>query len=120
MGTYSVVVTFKGNYSGTTALNFTIKPKNTSIASLKAGSKAFTVKLKKYKTQTTGYQIQYSTSSNFKSAKTVTVKNNVTSKTISNKLKAKKKYYVRIRTYKKVGGKKYYSSWSAKKSVTTK
>ena len=29
----------------------------------------------------------------------------------------KKKYYVRIRTYKVVSGKKYYSKWSSKKSV---
>lgn len=74
----------------------------------------------KNKTQTTGYQIQYSTSSTFKSAKTVTVsKNETTNKTIS-KLKAKKKYYVRIRTYKKIGSAYYYSAWSKAKTVTTK
>ena len=120
VGKYSVKITFKGNYSGTVTKYFTIKPKSTSISSLKAGSKKFTVKWKKLTTQTTGYQIQYSTSSSFKNAKTVTVsKNKTTSKTIS-KLKAKKKYYVRIRTYKTVNGTKYYSSWSAKKSITTK
>ncbi|MGN0521072.1 MAG: fibronectin type III domain-containing protein, partial [Eubacterium sp.] len=73
-------------------------------------------------TQTTGYQIQYSTSSKFtsKTTKTVTVsKNKTTSKTIS-KLKAKKKYYVRVRTYKIVSGKKIYSAWSKAKTVTTK
>ncbi|MGI6170795.1 MAG: hypothetical protein ACOYIC_03550 [Butyricicoccus sp.] len=44
-------------------------------------------------------------------------------KTVSKKvtkLTAKKKYYVRIRTYKTVSGKKYYSSWSKAKTVTTK
>ena len=71
-------------------------------------------------TQTTGYQLQYSTSSKFKGAKTVTItKNKTTSKKIS-KLKAKKKYYVRVRTYKTVGKTKYYSSWSKVKSVKTK
>ncbi|MGN0521254.1 MAG: hypothetical protein ACI4IQ_01305, partial [Eubacterium sp.] len=73
-------------------------------------------------TQTTGYQIQYSTSSKFTSStsKTVTVtKNSTTSKTIS-KLTGNKKYYVRIRTYKTVNGEKIYSSWSKAKSVTTK
>ncbi|MGN0522144.1 MAG: fibronectin type III domain-containing protein, partial [Eubacterium sp.] len=75
---------------------------------------------KKLTTQTTGYQIQYSTSSKFTKAKTVTVsKNSTTSKTIS-KLKANKKYYVRVRTYKTVDGKKIYSAWSKAKSVTTK
>ena len=72
-------------------------------------------------TQTKGYQIQYSTDSKFKSGnKTVTVnKNSTTKKTIS-KLKAKKKYYVRIRTYKTVGKQKYYSDWSKSVKVTTK
>ncbi|MGN1420393.1 MAG: leucine-rich repeat domain-containing protein [Eubacterium sp.] len=124
VGKYAVTIKFKGNYSGTKTLYFTIKPKATSISSLTAGSKKFTVKWKKQSTQTTGYQIQYSTSSKFTNAKTVTVsKNSTTSKTIS-KLKSKKKYYVRVRTYKtvKVNGKstKVYSSWSKAKSVTTK
>ena len=110
----------KGNYTGTKTLYFTIKPKATSISSVSAGSKKFTVKWKKQSTQVTGYQIQYSTSSKFSKAKTVTVsKNKTTSKTVS-KLKAKKKYYVRVRTYKTVGKTKYYSSWSSAKSVTTK
>ncbi len=120
VGKYTVTVTFKGKYAGILKKTFTIKPKATSISKLNAGKKKFTVKWKKITTQTTGYQIQYSTSSKFKSAKTVTVsKNKTTSKTIS-KLKAKKKYYVRIRTYKTVNGKKIYSSWSKAKTVTTK
>ncbi|MGN0522782.1 MAG: fibronectin type III domain-containing protein, partial [Eubacterium sp.] len=111
---------FKGKYSGTKTLYFYIKPKSTSISSLTAGSKKFTVKWKKQATQTTGYQIQYSTSSKFSNAKTVTIsKNSTTSKTISS-LSAKKKYYVRVRTYKVVNGTKYYSSWSKAKYVTTK
>lgn len=124
VGKYSVKVTLKGNYSGTKTLYFNINPKGTSISSLSAGSKKFTVKWKKQSTQTTGYQIQYSTSSKFTNAKTVTVgKNGTTSKSIS-KLKAKKKYYVRVRTYKtvKINGKatNIYSSWSKTKYVTTK
>ena len=52
--------------------------------------------------------------------KTVTVSSyKTTSKTVKS-LKAKKKYYVRVRTYKTVSGTKYYSSWSKAKSVTTK
>jgi hypothetical protein len=35
-------------------------------------------------------------------------------------LKAKTKYYVQIRTYKTVNGVKFYSAWSAKKSMKTK
>ncbi len=120
VGKYAVKITFKGKYSGSKTLYYTIKPKATSISKLTAGKKKFTVKWKKQTSQTTGYQIQYSTNKNFKSTKTVTVsKNKTTSKTIS-KLKAKKKYYVRIRTYKTVGKTKYYSSWSKAKAVTTK
>ncbi|MGN0528156.1 MAG: GH25 family lysozyme [Eubacterium sp.] len=120
VGKYAVKITFKGNYSGTKTLYFTIKPKATSISSVSAKSKGFTVKWKKQSTQVTGYQIQYSTSSKFTSPKYVTVSSyKTTSKTIS-KLKSKKKYYIRIRTYKTVSGTKYYSSWSKAKSVTTK
>ena len=120
VGKYSVKIKFKGNYSGTKTLYFTIKPKATSISSVSAGSKKFTVKWKKQSTQVTGYQIQYSTSSKFTSPKYVTVSSyKTTSKTIS-KLKSKKKYYVRIRAYKTVNGTKYFSSWSKAKSITTK
>ena len=124
VGKYAVKITFKGKYSGTKTLYFTIKPKATSISSLKAGSKKFTVKWKKQATQTTGYQVQYSASSKFSKAKTVTVgKNTAVSKKIS-KLSGKKKYYVRVRTYKtvKINGKsiRIYSGWSKAKTVTTK
>lgn len=69
----------------------------------------------------TGYQIQYSTSATFASGnKTVYVTSNKTASKAIKNLKAKKKYYVRIRTYKTVSGTKYYSDWSAKKYVTTK
>ena len=124
VGKYAVKITFKGKYSGTKTLYFTIKSKATSISSLKAGSKKFTVKWKKQATQTTGYQVQYSASSKFSKAKTVTVgKNTTVSKKIS-KLSGKKKYYVRVRTYKtvKINGKsiRIYSGWSKAKTVTTK
>lgn len=64
----------------------------------------------------TGYQIQYGTKKNFKGAKHVNTRK--TSKYLT-KL-AKKKYYVRVRTYKTVDGKLYYSSWSGAKTVTIK
>ncbi|MCM1341748.1 MAG: fibronectin type III domain-containing protein, partial [Acetobacter sp.] len=114
VGKYNVTIKFKGNYSGTVTKTFTIIPKSTSITKLTVGKKKFTVRWKKLTSQATGYQIQYSTDKNLKkNNKTVTVsKNSTTSKSIS-KLSAKKKYYVRIRTYKtvKVNGKntKIYS-----------
>ena len=120
VGTYTIKIAFKGNYSGSVSKTYFIVPKGTSIKSLKAGSKKFTVKWTKQATQTTGYQIQYSTNSKFTKVKTVTItKNSTVSKAIS-KLAGRKKYYVRIRTYRTVTGRKYYSSWSKTKSVVTK
>ena len=93
---------------------------STTITSVKTKSEAFMIKWKK-KTNIAGYQIQYSTNSKFKKGnKTIKIKK---AKTVSKKitgLKPSKKYYVRIRTYKIVNKKTYYSSWSKKKNVTTK
>ena len=87
----------------------------TTITSVKSQSKAFTVKWKK-KSGITGYQIQYSTNSKFKKGnKSIKIKNAKTVSKKITKLKAAKKYYVRIRTYK---GKKY-SKWSKVKSIKT-
>lgn len=95
------------------------KVKMTKIKSLKKLYRSLEVKWKKVK-GVYGYQIQYSTLSKFKKAKKITIKKaKTTSKTIK-KLKAKKKYYIRIRTYRIVNGKKKYSSWSKKKSQKTK
>ena len=92
----------------------------TIITSVKAKDKAFTVKWEK-KSDITGYQIQYSTNKKFKkNSKKIQIKQaKTTSKKITG-LKSSKKYYVRIRTYKIVNKKTYYSNWSKKKCVTTK
>ena len=125
VGRYTVKVTLKGNYSGTKSMTYNINPKGTSVSKVTAAKKGFKVTWKKQATQTTGYEVQYSTDKNFKKGnKTVNItKNKTTSKSVS-KLSAKKKYYVRVRTYKtvKISGKnvKFYSGWSGAKSVTTK
>lgn len=67
-----------------------------------------------------GYQIQYSTKKSMKGAKNVYVKGFAKSNKLIKKLKKNKKYYVRIRTYAKVGKRTFYSPWSAKKKVKTK
>jgi uncharacterized protein YkwD len=121
VGTASVVITGKGNYTGTKTVTFKINPKATSISKVSAVSKGITVKWTKQASQTTGYEVQYSTSSNFKSGnKTVTINKNSTVTTNIKKLTGNKKYYVRVRTYKTVSGKKYYSSWSSVKNATAK
>jgi len=125
VGKYTYTIKFKNEYSGTKKLTLTIDPKGTNISSVSAAKKAFTVKWKKQSekmatSRITGYQIQYSTSKKFTSPKTVTVSgySNISKKIT--KLSAKKTYYVRIRTYKIVNGTRYYSKWSAYKSVKTK
>ncbi len=121
VGTYQVTVTLKGTYSGSKTFSFTIRPKGTSISKLNRSGKAFTVKWKKQNIQTSGYQILYSTNRKFKSGnKYVTIRNNQTTTKRISKRKAKKKYYVKVRTYKRVKGAKYYSDWSSVKTVTTK
>lgn len=125
VGTYTVKVTFKGDYKGTFTKTFNINPKGTSFSKVKAARKSFSATWKKQSKQTSGYQLQYSTNKKFaKSVKTSTISKNTTVKKTVKKLKAKKTYYVRVRTYKtvKVGKKsvKIYSGWSAAKKVKTK
>ena len=96
------------------------KPKSASIKKVKGAKKAILVTWKKV-SGVYGYEIQVATDKKFKkNKKTVTIKKQKTTKTTVKKLKAKKKYYVRVRTYKIVNGKKVYSSWSKVKSVKTK
>ena len=104
----------------TTKNTETVKPKKTSIKKLSKGKKKFTVTWAKVR-GVKGYQIQYSSNKKFKkNNKSVTVTKQKTTKATVKKLKSKKKYYVRVRTYKTVNGKKIYSSWSKVKSVKTK
>ena len=91
--------------------------KITKLSAAKSGK--FTLKWKK-DSSVTGYQIQYSLNKKFKTGKTVKIKSPKTfSKTVTG-LKKGKRYYVRIRAYRKVNGKTYYSAWSKTKSIKTK
>ena len=94
--------------------------KKVKVASAKAGKKSVKVTWKKVK-GIKGYQIQYSTNKKFKKGnKTITVKSTKSTSATIKKLKSKKTYYVRMRTYKVVNGKKVYSAWSKAKSVKVK
>jgi hypothetical protein len=119
-GKATVTITGKGKYSDTKTLTFIIIPKAVTLSSVKsANTKTVTVKWKK-NTQATGYELLYSTSSKFGSAQKLTVtKNSTVTKTLSNLTKGKT-YYVKVRAYKTVDGKKYYGSYSAVKSVKCK
>ena len=120
IGKFKITVKFKGNYTGTKTLTFKINPKSTKISKVTAGKKSLKVTVGKQTKEVTGYEIQYSTSKKFKSAKKVTIKKAKTTSATIKKLKAKKTYYVRVRTYKTVGKTKYYSGWSTIKYKKTK
>ena len=110
--------TYYGPYSD--VLKTTTATDKTKISKLKKAKKKITVNWKKI-SKATGYEIQVATNKKFtKNKKSIKIsKNKTTSKTIK-KLKSKKKYYVRVRTYRKVAGKKIYSSWSSVKNIKTK
>ena len=119
--------TFKAAGTKTFTCSVCKKTKNASVAKLisptvsklTAGKKQFTATWKKAPT-VAGYEIQYATNSKFSKAKRVVVKGDKTTKKAFKNLSAKKKYYVRVRAYKTINGKKVYSTWSKAKSVTTK
>lgn len=122
IGDAKVTVTFKGTqYEGSLTKTFTIASPQSKVSKAKAAKKSITVTWKKQKKNVSGYQIQYSTSKKFdKAVKTKTVKGTKKTTLTISKLKAKKTYYVRIRTYKTIKGKKYCSAWSKAKKVKTK
>ena len=126
VGSYTVTIKLKGNYKGTVKKTFQIIPKVSTISKIIPKKKGFALEWNKQAVQTTGYEVAYSTNKKFtkKTTGTITVgKSKTVSKSVS-KLKAKKKYYVKIRTYKAVKtngkAKKLYSAWSKIKTVTTK
>ena len=142
-GTYNIVVTATG-YNKTLEFTYTNKSDTTATkpsatttvakptakpakkvtvkkqkAKVKAGKKKLTVTWKKDK-NVSGYQIKIATKKNFKGAKTYTVKSYKTYKKVIKKLKANKKYFVKVRAYKTVGKSKVYGAYSAVRSCKVK
>lgn len=119
VGTGQVIVTVKAPYNCIVKCSFTISPQPTKLKKLAGKKKKIKVTWNRQTTQTDGYQIMYSTNKTFSTYKIVTVNGaKKTSYTIKG-LKKKKKYFIRIRTFRNVGGKIFVSSWSKKKSVKT-
>ena len=119
VGKATVVITGKGLYAGTITRTFVINPAKQEIQKLTAKSKGFYIDYAA-KGHATGYEIQYAANSSFSGAKKTVITNNKTDKVTVSKLSGNKKYYVRVRTYTTVNGIKYYGTWSAVKTVTTK
>ena len=106
-----------GYNAATKHITVTVNPAGTTLTTAKnlSGRKAqITWKKNGY---VTGYEIQYSVNKNFRSGSKKKVSGASKTKYTLTKLQKNKTYYVRIRTYKKSGTKKYYSSWSKVKAV---
>ena len=122
-GKTEITVTASLNGKKTTVLKIpvSITPIRQSVPALKSSkSRQMTVSWKK-DTRATGYQIMYSTDKKFrKNVKTVNIKKYKTIHCTVKKLARNKRYYVRVRSYKKVSGGKLYGSWSSTKNVKIK
>ena len=117
VGKATITVTAtSGSVKSTKKVTITVNPKGTTFRSVYNGAGK---KLKAYwnrNSQVSGYQLQYGTSKNFTGCKTVTLNSNKYTGSVRTGLKKNATYYVRIRTYKRVSGKTYYSAWSKVKS----
>ena len=112
IGTGVVVIKFRGNYTGTMTRYFNIIPKNVGLSnrSSSKGQIKFTWGIVG---NCDGYQLQYSTNSNFKSAKTININNRDTCVQLFKNLKSGSTYYIRIRAFKIVNNTKVVGNWSA-------
>ena len=124
-GTATALVKGVGEYTGSRTALFRIALGRTNIKKVKPAKRAFVVTWSRQKCGNVGYQIRYSTKKNMKGASQKTVSKNKATKLKvkkagKKKLKRKKRYYVQIRTYKRIGTRTYYSVWSSKRSVRVK
>ena len=113
VGVHKVTVTFKGKYSGTKTLTYTINPAKTSVIRIASYKSMLAVYITKKTAQVSGYEVQYSTNRSFSGAKTVALSGATKTTATINCSAGKNAYFVRVRTYKTVNGKKYYSGWSS-------
>lgn len=117
IGTAKVTLKGKNNLSGSSSLTFSILPKAPTLSSVKKASAGkLTVKWKKL-AGVTGYRVQYSTNNKFTNANTKSVKKAATVSMKLTGLSKKKKYYVRVQSFKTVSGQNYYSAWSKVKNA---
>ena len=118
VGIATMTVTGTGNFTGTISKTFKIIPAGTTIAKITPGEKMLTVAWRKQKVQADGCQIMYSTDSKFRTCKTAAASSSRYFRRIIG-LKANTKYYLKVRTYKKVDGRTIYSEWSEVQTART-
>lgn len=111
ISTVIAVILLVGITAGTAYEYYIHRIEKTSISSVKAAEESFEVEMQSA-SGVTGYQIQYSTSPDFKKETTKTLRTNSTH-SAPNNLDGNQKYYIRVRTYKTRNNNTYYSSWSS-------
>ena len=121
VGYGTVTVKGKGNYSKVSGTaKFKINLKKTKLSTAKSTKKKTFITTWKKTGGNSGWQVQYSTNKKFRSGvRTVNLKARNTKLTVR-KLRSRKNYYVRIRSYKKVGKQTWYSGWSNVKCIKIK
>ena len=118
-GRAKVTIKGKGGYKGTVVKYFKILPAKQKIKAVAPLANSFAVTWTK-DSGVTGYQVMYGTKSDLSDGKSVDITSNTKGKKTVKGLKAKKTYYVKVRSYKNVGNSKYYGAWSDVKKVKTK
>ena len=118
VGTASVYVYGKGNYSGSLSAKFDIVPAKQQIQKLETRYKGFYIDWAQ-KGSATGYDVEYSVNSNMSGAVSKHLTANKPDTLTVSGLAGDKTYYVRVRSYTNVNGKVYYGAWSDVKSIKT-
>ena len=124
VGTATITVTGKGIAKGTFVKEFYVKPAKNEITSLTTSKGAFKVSWKKGTPGTVGYQVLYSTTSDFSSNVHSYTSTNLgdLSENFSRVPRAGETWYVKVRSFFTKDGKTTstrYGNYSAVKSVTT-
>ncbi len=121
-GQARVTLTGIGSYTGSVSKTFIIVPKKQVMSSFTSSMNGKAVAKWEKDATADGYQLQYTTSTTYEESASAYInidKNSTVSKEITG-LKCGTKYYVHVRAYKIVDGKKYYGTWSYSKKVVVK
>lgn len=119
IGMATVTVKGCGEYSGSFSKTFKISTAKQKITKIKTAKGSFTAKWEK-QSMADGYQLKYANNSDFENGKSKYVKTNSTTSLSVSKLRSGKTYFVKVRSYTTVDGKKIYGDWSDVKAITTK
>ena len=126
IGRHKAKIIFRGQFSelGARKVRYKVIPRGTKIKKLSSKNHRIIVTFARRRRQTSGYQIRYSLNPNMKKSKKIIVTNHNKRRKQIRKLRNNRKYYIQVRTYKKVGTKKkfrrYFSKWSETESIKVK